>query len=190
MVDMKTKICPHCKKEKYLSEFGKRPDKPSMPVSWCKSCCAERANKDYHSVASPSYTKESRARAGKKYREKHKEQIRQAALKRRLDDPQKERDRLREVRKRLRDEMLKAYGGKCSCCGENHREFLTLEHKNGGGRKHRKETHGGDTHIRRLRDQGWPKEGYTILCWNCNSAKGMYGYCPHQRKEGVLLPTP
>jgi hypothetical protein len=31
-----------------------------------------------------------------------------------------------------------------------------------------------------LRDNGWP-EGYRVLCHNCNSARGLYGYCPHER---------
>jgi hypothetical protein len=36
----------------------------------------------------------------------------------------------------------------------------------------------------RLKKHGWPKEGFTILCFNCNCAKGIYGTCPHQRSEG------
>lgn len=84
--------------------------------------------------------------------------------------------------KRLRMEMIEAYGGKCSCCGEDTYEFLTLEHKNNNGAAHRKHR-GTNTIILELKNLGWPKDDYTILCWNCNSSKFMYGICPHQLKE-------
>src|SRR3990172_5963982 len=39
----------------------------------------------------------------------------------------------------LRREVLDHYGGACACCGETTLEFLSLDHKNGGGTKHRNE---------------------------------------------------
>jgi hypothetical protein len=63
-------------------------------------------------------------------------------------------------------EMVDAYGGKCVICGESMPEFLTIDHANGGGTKHRKQV-GGDFRAW-LRRQGWPKEGYRLLCANCN----------------------
>src|SRR5262245_17032688 len=41
--------------------------------------------------------------------------------------------------KKLRQEVLDHYGGCCACCGETQLEFLSLDHKNGGGCKHRNE---------------------------------------------------
>jgi hypothetical protein len=31
-----------------------------------------------------------------------------------------------------------------------------------------------------LRDRGWPREGFQLLCWNCNKGKYACGICPHQ----------
>lgn len=88
--------------------------------------------------------------------------------------------------RKLRLEVIKAYGGCCACCGEKRLEFLAVDHINGGGTKHRKELNkgknrGGRAFYHLLRRSGWPA-GYRILCHNCNMAMGMYGYCPHQRE--------
>lgn len=92
--------------------------------------------------------------------------------------------RNRAYRARLREEMLTAYGSKCECCGESRVEFLALDHKNGGGSKERRalasNTSGGV--YRLARDAGYPKDKYRLLCHNCNSSLGWYGYCPHQKE--------
>ena len=78
-------------------------------------------------------------------------------------------------RRELRAEFNAAYGGKCSCCGERRPEFLTTEHINGRTGKKR------PSYIdhANLKRAGWPKGNISILCFNCNSAKGVYGSCPH-----------
>lgn len=80
--------------------------------------------------------------------------------------------------------MLEAYGAFCHCpgCNATAVEFLTLEHLSGGGGKHRKKKGAHGVYLE-LRKQGWPKDKYTVLCMNCNFAKGKYGYCPHDRAE-------
>lgn len=93
-------------------------------------------------------------------------------------------EKQRESTRILRNEMIDAYGGRCTCCGEDRREFLTLEHKNGDGAEHRKGK-GLYTIIRELRNMGFPKDNYSILCWNCNSSKYMYGVCPHDLEREV-----
>ncbi len=101
---------------------------------------------------------------------------------------QKNRDRFRvahqEYRRRLRQEMIEAYGGACSCCGESELAFLSLEHLNGDGKAHRLqfgERGNNDGVVRDLKRRGWPKDGYTILCFNCNMGKAVNGgICPHQ----------
>lgn len=45
---------------------------------------------------------------------------------------------LREYTKRLRLQLINNYGGICTCCGESNVYFLTIDHVNGGGNKHRK----------------------------------------------------
>jgi hypothetical protein len=78
-----------------------------------------------------------------------------------------------------RDEFLAAYGNKCDCCGEEEKEFLSLDHINGGGYKHRKST-GTNIYVV-ARREGYPKDKYRVLCYNCNLSIGFYGYCPHQK---------
>lgn len=97
-------------------------------------------------------------------------------------DPETARRQNREaqarMRKRIRAEMVEAYGGHCACpkCPEVNPAFLTLEHVNGDGRMHRARTR----HVYEdLRKQGWPKEGYTLLCWNCNAMTRGGKVCPH-----------
>lgn len=86
----------------------------------------------------------------------------------------------RRYRRRLKEEMVAAYGGRCSCCGETTVEFLTLEHVGGGGTWERSVLKGGGYVVyRNLKKRGWPQEGYTVLCANCNQARGSYGVCPH-----------
>lgn len=79
---------------------------------------------------------------------------------------------------KLKLQVLEAYGNTCMCCGETTIEFLTIDHVNGGGNAYRKSI-GGNLYIW-LRKNKFPKEGFQILCMNCNFAKGHFGYCPHK----------
>lgn len=95
------------------------------------------------------------------------------------------RERNATYRAKIRQDVLDAYGGKCECCGESRNEFLALDHIHGGGSKERREmannTSGGVYRI--ARDAGFSKDKYRLLCHNCNSSIGWYGYCPHQREQ-------
>jgi hypothetical protein len=55
---------------------------------------------------------------------------------------------------------------------------LAIDHIKGGGSKHRKEVRHLYSWLRR---EGFPS-GFRILCHNCNLARGVYGYCPHERE--------
>jgi len=76
--------------------------------------------------------------------------------------------------------MVAAYGGHCACprCPETNPAFLTLEHLNGTGKAHRAKV--GRHAYADLRRRGWPKEGYTLLCWNCNAMTRFGRTCPHE----------
>jgi hypothetical protein len=79
---------------------------------------------------------------------------------------------------------LEHYSGKhphCTCCGETHNIFLTVDHVNGDGAEHRKElgVKGGAEFYRWLIANDFPP-GFTILCMNCNFAKGRGFLCPHE----------
>lgn len=71
----------------------------------------------------------------------------------------------------------------CHCCGEDNYEFLSIDHINGGGSKHRTKVglKTGDFY-RWLIKNNYPT-GYRVLCYNCNCSLGFYGYCPHQRRR-------
>lgn len=72
-------------------------------------------------------------------------------------------------------ETLTHYGkGKCACvmCGESRPACLTIDHINGGGKRHRAELgrKGGYKFYYWLRQQNFPT-GYQTLCMNCQFVK-------------------
>jgi hypothetical protein len=85
-------------------------------------------------------------------------------------------------------DAILAYGGpnpKCACpgCDENRLPFLTIDHINNDGGKHRDELAptkglppGGGVVFRWLKKNGYPS-GYRVMCYNCNMARGI-GQCP------------
>ena len=93
----------------------------------------------------------------------------------------------REVERQGKDkrDAFAAYGGAiCRCCGETMKEFLTIDHINGGGRHHRQEI--GPRLYAWLRRHAYPS-GFQVLCMNCNFAKGQHGVCPHETALSVTL---
>jgi hypothetical protein len=92
------------------------------------------------------------------------------------------RTKARQKSAELRAEVIQHYGGCCACCGETEIKFLAIDHLNGGGVAHRRKLGGGGQAIYRwIRNNSYP-EGFQVLCHNCNTAKGLYGICPHQRR--------
>ena len=75
------------------------------------------------------------------------------------------------------------YGNECSCCGERNQLFLTLDHVNNDGKKHKDKT-GRRLSGNRLYDwiiiNNFP-DIIQLLCYNCNMGKARNkGICPHQ----------
>ena len=89
------------------------------------------------------------------------------------------KERTKRRWKERRSVVIKAYGGKCVCCGETELDFLCIDHINGGGAKHKKEV--GNLYSW-LRKEEYPA-GFQVLCWNCNHGKYTNGFCPHQQKR-------
>ena len=90
----------------------------------------------------------------------------------------------------LRKEVLCAYGHCCACCGETTADFLTIDHIFNDGAAHKKERHkdgGGRQLYLWLKQHGFPKDRFQLLCANCNFSKGKYGSCPHTRFSLVKL---
>ena len=90
----------------------------------------------------------------------------------------------REYDAKVRGEVLAHYGAVCECCKESEPAFLTFDHINGGGTKHRKETGRGKLH-QWLRRHNYP-QGYRVLCFNCNCGRAVNGgICPHLKVQSV-----
>jgi hypothetical protein len=109
--------------------------------------------------------------------------------KHRFDAPEKYRASDRRAHVKLKLDAFNAYGGaRCACCSEENIEFLTIDHMNGNGNEHRRQIGGsGYKTYQWLRKNGYPT-GFRVLCFNCNSARGAYGYCPHE-KQALKLAT-
>lgn len=109
---------------------------------------------------------------------------------RRYNQSDEQRRKQGDKRQQLRAEFIQAYGGACQCCGETEPVFLTLDHVNNDGAQHRRTTRrSGYMMIALLRELGWPKEGYQLLCFNCNAAKQWApgGVCPHKVRGGEVV---
>lgn len=80
--------------------------------------------------------------------------------------------------RRLREIVIRAYGGACACCGEDIHEFLTIDHVKGDGWRE-KNKYRRERWLRLIIERGFPDD-YQILCFNCNCAKGNGTHCPHE----------
>jgi len=86
--------------------------------------------------------------------------------------------------------VVAAYGGKCECCGESIPEMLSVDHINGDGADERRKfsLNGKWNLYAWLKRNGFPKDRYRLLCFNCN--RGAYmngGVCPHQTGGEVVV---
>jgi hypothetical protein len=128
--------------------------------------------------ANPDKVKAQKQRHTKKYLEREVGRI--VAWKN--ADPDRNRKSGRDYIRRLKLEIIAGYGGKCECCGDTNWQFLTVDHINGDGARHRKTERQRNFYIR-LRSEGFPRGEYRLLCMNCNFSYGMYGSCPHSSEQ-------
>lgn len=71
----------------------------------------------------------------------------------------------RRSRADLRSRIFSALGGKCAGCGVDDARVLDIDHKNGGGTKHRKRVPNALTRLRSVLEN---LNTYRLLCKNCN----------------------
>ncbi len=105
-------------------------------------------------------------------------------------DPKAFYDKKRGLTRRKKREVMDGYGGKCACCGETELAFLTIDHIDGGGCKHRRSLNmgAGVQFYRKLLREGCPS-GYQVLCFNCNMGRAVNGgVCPHHAPTTDELP--
>jgi len=98
------------------------------------------------------------------------------------------RTRQTKWRAALRKQVFDHYGQRCVCCGEDNPAFLSLDHVNGDGAKHRRSLGGGErgvgpyTVYKWVVNNGFP-DGFQVLCMNCNWGRARNGgVCPHQER--------
>ncbi len=157
------KTCAQCKEPKALDYFGLETRSADGRNPRCKSCV-----NDYQSKwrAKNPHGKNRRTTAGKL--------TKMIAM--------------QSEYTRLRLEVIAAYGGECVCCGESAHEFLSIDHIYNDGALERNSPGGssrGHGLYRRLKREGFPRDRYQLLCYNCNYAKSRYGVCPHQRGKEI-----
>lgn len=158
------KLCQKCFKIKdvsgfYLGRNGQR----SYRYGSCKEC---RIKKDL-----------------RRYYKNRKKLIRYQREYRSRPEIKKQRSSAaRERNQRLRMAVLLHYSGgslQCACCSEDNIRFLTVDHSNGGGNKHRKEIGRGNIYYWIIKNN-FP-DGFGILCFNCNMGRSQNdGVCPHK----------
>ena len=91
----------------------------------------------------------------------------------------------RQHKRRLIQTVMDYYGNKCACCGEAEPFFLTIDHIDGNGAKHKREFFRSvrvspSQFCRWLIRNEYP-DGFQILCHNCNCGKARNNNeCPHK----------
>ncbi len=172
-----------------------------MENKTCKTCKETKVSTDFYfnrtAKDGGSVCKDCKRKRDAKFRERNRELTRKWANKYRNDNKIKlnensrvkygtNRERILANQKAYQHKRkqlaIDAYGGKCVCCGEKNFEFLTIDHIKGGGRNHRKSIKNNNIYLH-LKKTGYPKDGYRLLCSNCNFSMGMYGYCPHNKSS-------
>jgi hypothetical protein len=88
-----------------------------------------------------------------------------------------ERKHNKERARKIRLLALQRYGNLCKCCGETITEFLTFDHINADGAAERRAI--GRVQLMWKLAYGPLRSDIQILCANCNSSLGFYGFCPH-----------
>lgn len=115
-----------------------------------------------------------RSAKGKEWSKKYPERARKMSLKAALKYYKGHRkeciERRKLLKKKIRDKVIKLYGGKCQNCGCSNPEVLELNHIKGGGTKEFKAGISSDIRYRRVLRGMEPKEKYNLLCKVCNQA--------------------
>lgn len=136
----------------------------------------------------------ARKQSDKMHRKKFAERIK--ARRKTPESRKKFSEYMRLYRRKLKEEVVAGYGGKCVCCGESELLFLTIDHIDGMGLHANRGTRSRTNKPRDfstttkfyfwLKKNGFPKDHYRLLCVNCNFAIGRFGYCPHRPNDKYL----
>ena len=179
MVKIKCKIC-----EEEVQKTGRNQ-------KYCPNC-RKIKTRENEMLRMRTYRAENKNDLLKKeqlYRNAHKKQIKERSDRYYAKHKEAISERERKRRSDLRLKILNHYSNgdlKCACCGENHIEFLCIDHITGDGNKHRREINKHSTDYYRWIIKNDFPNFLQILCHNCNMAKGFYGYCPHKLNKQTI----
>ena len=174
--------CKKCHEEKPIKKFEIVNKERGWRRWECKACTKKR-------VQAWSQISKNRIR-NQISKQKHYSNNRQKVIERasnwNKDNKGKHNEHALSYYYRLQNDAIMAYGGYvCACCGETEPLFLTIDHINNDGNKHRKQYQSGDGLYKWLKQHDYP-EGFQILCMNCNHGKRRNnGVCPHLTREGA-----
>lgn len=171
--------------------------KPGLPKKKCELCgtefrqktswqkfCSRRCEQKHLSIINPVSKRKAYRKWLKNKLLEHPNFYKEIYYKRKTDNYEKFREQRNRWAKtqyhKFRSLALEHYGKQCDCCNEIEKEFLGIDHINGGGTKHRKELKNKSNIYRWVCKNNYPKE-FRILCHNCNLSLGFYGYCPHKK---------
>lgn len=166
---------------KNYAKWNKLKKSPERMKAAQKEVSGARQSKYEFSHLSGTDRKAYMREAMRVWRAENKERARE--IKQRSDDKNREALRLRDriFKQEQRKQVIAYYSNntnKCACCGYNLYAGLTIDHINGGGRKHTS-TKGvgmGSSLINWLVQNNYPT-GFQILCANCNRIKGTQPKC-------------
>ena len=164
---------------------NKKDDKDKIDnIPVCRECGVILTDENWHASYKKRHSyicKKCKYEYDEKWRQDNRDGYNQLIKKWR----QKNRDRVNQLQReeyhQLVNDVIDAYGGKCVCCGETRKEFLSIDHKNGNGNKHRREIGSHDIY-HWLKKNNYP-EGFQFLCFNCNMGKYTYSVCPRDKED-------
>ena len=81
---------------------------------------------------------------------------------------------------RIKYDVMKRYGGKCFCCGEDRIAFLTFDHSDNDGAHRRKSGEGGGGQLYKRLLKAPMDPTLRVACYNCNCGRRSTGTCPHK----------
>ena len=187
-----SKLCLKCYNRRYQKEYRNRDEirakwknfkHPLRGTRHCSKCLRRLPIAEFYMDSRGGIRRKCREcwqQVSREWEDKNRLKVTRSKKGWYLDNREAILLKMRTAAKALKDEVISAYGGKCACCKEFLREFLTIDHPENNGAEHRRflRIHAGGSFYKWLKANKFPKE-YRVLCFNCNFSMGRFGYCPH-----------